>query len=113
MNGAIGERHCNFGKISQRGGLVQYGYIIGEWGGPISQWRNWRTEGNSTSFIKVCRLVSAFPGLFTYSEVLDFGPRFWTFGHSNNLSVTDPFWTVTVDIALDSLRTHTGTQTRH
>ena len=31
-----------------------------------------------TSFVKVCRLVSAFPGLFTYSEVLDFGPRFWT-----------------------------------
>ena len=27
--------------------------------------------------------------------------------------VTDPFWTVTVDIALDSLRTQTGTQTRH
>jgi hypothetical protein len=28
-------------------------------------------------------------------------------------TVTDLFWTVTVDIALDSLRTHTGTQTRH
>ena len=27
--------------------------------------------------------------------------------------VTDPFWTVTVDIALDSLQTHTGIQTRH
>jgi hypothetical protein len=28
-------------------------------------------------------------------------------------TVTAPFWTVTVDIALDSLRTHTGTQTRN
>jgi hypothetical protein len=28
-------------------------------------------------------------------------------------TVTAPFWTVTVDIALDSLRTHTETQTRH
>jgi hypothetical protein len=27
--------------------------------------------------------------------------------------VTAPFWTVTVDMALDALRTHTGTQTRH
>jgi hypothetical protein len=28
-------------------------------------------------------------------------------------SVTAPFWTVTVDMALDALRTHTGTQTWH
>jgi transposase-like protein len=29
------------------------------------------------------------------------------------LIVTAPFWTVTVDMALDALRTHTGTQTWH
>ena len=33
--------------------------------------------------------------------------------HKSTATVTDPFWTVTVDIALDSLRTHTGTQTWH
>jgi hypothetical protein len=32
---------------------------------------------------------------------------------ANEVGVTAPFWTVTVDIALDSLQTHTGTQTWH
>jgi hypothetical protein len=49
VNGAIGERRCNFRKIGQQGGPVQHGHIIGEWGGPIGQWRNWRTEWNTSS----------------------------------------------------------------
>lgn len=54
MNGAIGERRCNFGKVGQWGGPVQHVHRIGEWGGPIGQRGKWWTEGNSTVDRSVC-----------------------------------------------------------
>ena len=47
MNGAIGERRCNFGKVGQWGGPVQHVHRIGEWDGPIGRRGKWWTEGNS------------------------------------------------------------------
>jgi hypothetical protein len=61
----------------------------------------------SITFALIIEISVIFAFIFVYALLILF------MATGGGSYVTAPFWTVTVDMALDALRTHTGTQTWH